>query len=63
MRQTKLKLRLTGQYDFRPNFWGALVLWVEKVCVYIDTVDGSYSPEFTIWTRGENRDLKELDLR
>lgn len=63
MSDTKQTHGLTGQYEFRYNIWGSLVLYIEEVCTYIDSNDGSFSPEFTVWRKADHTDLKELDLR
>ena len=53
---------LTGKFYFKSNFWGSLVLMVEEACEYLDTVDSNVSPEFTIWRKGSQRDVAELEL-
>jgi hypothetical protein len=61
MSNTLKSTGLTGQFSFRYNFWGSLVLWVQETCVYLD--DNDASPEFKQWRKAEEEDLNELDLR
>ncbi|RKE02330.1 hypothetical protein [Marinifilum flexuosum] len=63
MRAVKRALELTGNYEFRSNFWGSLVLYVEREFEYVDTIDSTVSPSFTLWQKATPKDLKELDLR
>lgn len=63
MRSILRNIGLTGNFQFKANFWGSQVLWVEESCVYHDTVDMTASPEFTRWRKANMSDVGKLDLR